>query len=244
MSRLDTSFVLSKEPGLQPVPPERNGARVMPRPSSELANASPVPGNGATPPAGNASKSLASYLHFFLAGLIHQGQTGGIIPSQRFLIDRMLEPVPPGHAGRVVELGSGSGALTVRLAARCPHARILACEINPTLARDTEHNLARVGLQNRVHVACEPASAVLGRLRQQKERVDYILSGIPLGTLDGEQALELIRDIHRTLAPGGWYVQFQHSLLDRKKIETTFSTLRTVPVIFNLPPAVIYYAQK
>ncbi len=243
MSRLDTNIVLSNEPGLQPVSPQRNGESVVPRPYGELAGAASVPGNGAARP-GNASKSLASYLHFFVAGLIHQGQTGGIIPSQRFLIDKMIEPVPPGHAGRVVELGSGSGALTVRLAARCPHARILACEINPTLARDTEHNLARVGLRSRVHVACEPASAVLARLRQQKERVDYIISGIPLGTLDGEQALELIRDIHCTLAPGGWYVQFQHSLLDRKKIETTFSTLRTVPVLFNLPPAVIYYAQK
>lgn len=243
MSRLDTTIVLSKEPSPQSGAAQRNGAHQPPGPVKGFRCEASPPAQTAGR-VGGTCKSLASYVHFFLAGLIHQGQTGGIIPSQRFLIDKMIAPVPPDHPGRVVELGSGSGALTVRLAARCSQARILACEINPTLARDTEHNLFRVGLQDRVQVACEPASAVLARLRRHQERVDYILSGIPLGTLDGEQALELIRDIHRTLSPGGWYVQFQHSLLDRKKIETTFSALRTVPVLFNLPPAVIYYAQK
>ena len=75
---------------------------------------------------------LTTYLHFFWAGLAKHGQTGGIIPSQRFLIAKMIAPVPQSHRGRVVELGAGSGALTLRLAARCPQAQILACEVNPT----------------------------------------------------------------------------------------------------------------
>ena len=89
------------------------------------------------------SNTAATYLRFFWAGLVKHGQTGGIVPSQRFLIAKMIAPVPETYRGQIIELGAGTGALTMRLAARCPEARILACEINPALARDHGHALRR-----------------------------------------------------------------------------------------------------
>ena len=76
------------------------------------------------------------------------------------------------------------------------------------------------------------------------EKPDFIISGIPLGNLGGAKALALIDTIHQALRKGGMYIQFQHSLLDRKKIKTRFPNLRTVPVFLNFPPAVVYYAQR
>ena len=66
----------------------------------------------------------------------------------------------------------------------------------------------------------------------------------PLGNLGGAKALALLDAIHRSLAGGGMYIQFQHSLLDRKKIRTRFSNLCTAPVFLNFPPAVVYYARR
>ena len=40
------------------------------------------------------------------------------------------------------------------------------------------------------------------------------------------------------------YIQFQYSLLDRKRVRSRFKLLRTVPVLLNIPPAVVYYAQR
>ena len=198
----------------------------------------PVPGE-------SAPTIIASYWRFLLAGVINCVQTGGFVPSQRFLISKMIAPVPADYQGEIVELGSGTGALTLRLAARCPRARILACEINPVLARDFESRLISAGLDNRVRVVAESAEGVLLQLRRTgPRRPDFVISGVPLGNLDRDTALSLIRSIHRTLAFGGLYIQFQHSILDRKKIKTTFSRLHTVPVFLNLPPAVIYYAVK
>src|SRR5512140_3714255 len=108
--------------------------------------------------------SVAAYLHFLWAGLARQGQTGGIIPSQRFLIAKMISPVPETYRGQVIELGAGSGALTLRLAARCPEARILACEINPTLARDHKWNLAGAGFSGRVELFAGSAEHLLSEL--------------------------------------------------------------------------------
>jgi len=190
-------------------------------------------------------KLIASYWRFMLAGVINCVQTGAVVPSQRFLVSRMIAPVPLDYQGQIVELGCGTGALTLRLAARCPQARILACEINPVLAQDFESRLAGSEFSSRVEVVAESAERILSRLRRDgPQRPDFIISGIPLGNLDRESALALIRSIHRTLAFGGLYIQFQHSIVDRKKIKNTFSKLHTAPVFLNFPPAVIYYARK
>ena len=191
------------------------------------------------------TNSLTTYLHFFWAGLAKHGQTGGIVPSQRFLIAKMIAPVPVTYRGQVIELGAGNGALTLRLAARCPEARILACEINPTLARDHRGNLAAAGLDGRVELFAGSATNLLSELGERGvEKPAFIISGIPLGNLGGAKALALIDTIRQTLGEGGMYIQFQHSLLDRRKIKTRFANLRTVPVFLNFPPAVVYYARR
>jgi phospholipid N-methyltransferase len=191
------------------------------------------------------SNAVESYLHFMCAALVKFRQTGAIVPSQRFLIAKMIAPVPETYSGQIIELGAGNGALTLRLAARCPEARILACEINPALARNTRHNLDRAGINGRVEVISDSAEHLLSEMdRRGMEKADYVLSGIPLGNLPGERALALIEAISRVVRRGGMYIQFQYSLMDRKRVRSRFSVVRTSPVLLNIPPAVVYYAQK
>jgi phospholipid N-methyltransferase len=179
------------------------------------------------------------------AGLVKLRQTGAIVPSQRFLVSKMIAPVPEDYSGQIVELGAGNGALTLRLAARCPKARVLACEINPALAQATRHNLRAAGINGRVEVVSDAAEHLLSeRTRKGIAKVDYVVSGIPLGNLGRERTLALIDKISNSLRVGGMYIQFQYSLVDRKKIRQRFSSLHTVPVFLNFPPAVVYYARR
>jgi phospholipid N-methyltransferase len=191
------------------------------------------------------TNSLTTYVDFFWAGLLKHGQTGGIVPSQRFLIAKMIAPIPKAYRGQIVELGAGSGALTLRLAARCPGARILACEINPTLARDGKDNLTMAGHNDRVEVVLASAEHLLSELgRRGMEKPDFVISGVPLGNLGRVKADRLLDAIRQTLGTDGMYIQFQHSLLDRKKIRAKFPNTRTVRAFLNFPPAVVYYAQR
>jgi phosphatidylethanolamine/phosphatidyl-N-methylethanolamine N-methyltransferase len=189
------------------------------------------------------TNTLATYLNFLWAGLLKHGQTGGIMPSQRFLIAKMIAPVPEAYRGQVIELGAGTGALTLRLAARCPGARILACEINPALALDSQASLAKAGHSNRVEVVSTSAENLFSEIgRRGMPKPDFVISGVPLGNLGGEKAGRLLDAIRQTLSDDGMYIQFQHSLLDRKRIRARFPHTRTVPVFLNFPPAVVYYA--
>lgn len=191
------------------------------------------------------SELLARYVHFFWAGLSKHSQTGGIVPSQRFLINKMLLPIPEDYHGHCVELGAGSGVLTLRLAAKCPSAQITSCEINPLLARDTRKLILRRGLSDQVDVVNKPAEKLLGEIAAGKgTRPDFVISGIPLCNLSEEKTFELLDAIKAALPRGGMYIQFQHSVVDRKRIRLKFERLRSVPVFLNFPPAVVYYAQK
>jgi phosphatidylethanolamine/phosphatidyl-N-methylethanolamine N-methyltransferase len=186
--------------------------------------------------------TIFSYWRFLLAGLMNQSQMGAVVPSQRFLIDRMISPVPTDYCGEILELGAGNGALTVRLAARCPKARVIACEINPMLAQDLRTRMEAVQLSRRVEVVSDSAEHFLSR--RGGLGLDFVISGIPLAHLTRDQVFNLAGSIYRGLASGGLYIQFQHSLIDRKNIKAIFSRLRTVPVFLNFPPAVVYYARK
>ncbi len=191
------------------------------------------------------SKAFAGYMQFIWAGVIKQLQMGAILPSQRFLIEKMIAPIPKTYRGQVVELGAGNGALTLRLAAKCPEARILACEINPTLARYTRHNLRCAGLSGRVTVKPSGAEKMLADMASAGvERPDFVVSGVPIGNFTKARTIALLELISKTVEERGMYIQFQHFLRDRKTVKTIFPNLRTIPVLLNFPPAVVYYARR
>ena len=73
------------------------------------------------------SKGLAGYMQFVWAGVIKQVQMGAILPSQRFLIEKMIAPIPETYRGQVVERSRSQApsrqALTDLLpATMCGHA--------------------------------------------------------------------------------------------------------------------------
>jgi phospholipid N-methyltransferase len=213
----------------------RPRATVRVHPHARYAGIPPELGNGRI----GLARTITSYWRFLLAAIAQLGQTGAIVPSQRFLIDQMIAPVPRNYRGQILELGAGTGALTLRLAARCPAARILACEINPALAQDIQSKVLAAGLAQRVQVISGSAQRLLAAIAQgQTTRPDFIFSGIPLGTQARDRVKVLIDGISSALAQGGMYVQFQYSLIDRKTIKAKFATLRTVPACLYFPPAV------
>jgi phosphatidylethanolamine/phosphatidyl-N-methylethanolamine N-methyltransferase len=191
------------------------------------------------------TKTFATYWNFLWSGLLNHVQTGSVCPSQRFLIAKMISPVPTDYRGQILELGPGTGALTTRLAARCPQARILACEINPMFARNCRQQFSAKGLSDRIKVVCSSAEQLLTKMVNSNEpRPDFVMSGIPLGNLERAHVADLVGRIHDCLAPGGLYIQFQYSLIDRKTISARFPKLRTAPAFLNFPPAFVYFARK
>lgn len=182
---------------------------------------------------------------FVWAALVRQRQTGGIVPSQRFLIKKMIAPVPPGYKGTLLEMGAGIGALTIKLAQRCPEARIVAWEIQPDLARQARINLDEAGVGERVELINGSVEDLLPDMqRRGLKNADFVISGVPLANLGKSRSETVIGSVYNALGRGGMYVQFQHSTHHQEAIKARFDELRTVTVLLNIPPAVVYYATR
>ena len=191
------------------------------------------------------TQPLKGVPHFVWAALVRQRQTGGLVPSQRFLIKKMISPVPPDYRGVLLELGAGIGALTLRLAERCREARIVAWEINATLAQQARRNLDEAGVGRRVELINGSAEDLIQDMRRRGiPPADYVISGVPLANLGRARSDNLIGSAFEALGSGGMYVQFQHSTHHQEAIKARFGALRTATVLLNIPPAVVYYATR
>jgi phospholipid N-methyltransferase len=225
--------------------PRRKGATAIAAPAGFDRDWYPSPSDRDLDWNGKPALGLMEYWHFLVAAVQNQAQVGSVMPSQRFLVQKMIAPIPASYNGTIVELGAGTGSLTRRLVRRCPQARVLACEINAKLARHLAASLQAEGLGERVAVIAEPAQDLLADLASDPANLpQFVVSGIPLGTLDSAEVQQLVSCIHQALRPGGLYIQFQYTLMDRRRIRNRFSEVRTVPVMLNFPPAFVYYARK
>src|SRR5947209_4490499 len=109
--------------------------------------------------------------------LQHPKMLGSLIPSSRFLVDRLLSKIDWGRAGTIVEYGPGVGTITTHILARmAPQARLIVFEMNGDFVR----YLGRAFPDPRLHVVHGSAENVGKELKRLGlGGADYIISGIP-----------------------------------------------------------------
>jgi phospholipid N-methyltransferase len=116
--------------------------------------------------------------------LQHPRMLGSLIPSSRFLIDRLLGRVDWKRARTIVEYGPGVGTITAHILSRMlPDARLVVFEMNEDFVR----YLARAFPDPRLHVVHGSAETVQKELDRLKlDGADYIIAGIPYTTMPVE----------------------------------------------------------
>ena len=134
---------------------------------------------------------------------------------------QMLRAGPGADRPRIVDLGTGSGAILLALLSELPEAMGVGTDISAAALRTASANARNLGLARRAaFVACDYASALSGAFDLIVSNPPYIRSGEindlasevrdhdPLGALDGgsdglDAYRALIPQAVRLLAPGG-----------------------------------------
>ena len=134
---------------------------------------------------------------------------------------QMLRAGPGADRPRIVDLGTGSGAILLALLSELPDAMGVGTDISAAALRTASANARNLGLARRAaFVACDYASALSGAFDLIVSNPPYIRSGEindlagevrdhdPLGALDGgsdglDAYRALIPQAVRLLAPGG-----------------------------------------
>ena len=164
---------------------------------------------------------------------------GSIVPSSRFLINQLLEPVEWGRANVIVEYGPGVGGITAEVLKRMRRdATLLAIETNPEFARFLRTSID----DDRLHVVEASAESVIDILRQYGfARANYVISGIPFSTMSASQRERILRRTQAVLEPHGAFLVYQFSTRVLRDLKTIFPNVRRKFALLNILPAHLFF---
>ena len=175
---------------------------------------------------------------FFEAFLKNWREVGSITPSSKFLVKKMLETVDFGNTEIIIELGAGSGIITRELLKKMSKgSKLVVFETNKDFYSDLKKiDDARMVVYNQ--------SALKLQEYLNDETIDYIISGIPLATLEKSDKNDLLLLSYKSLKSKGKFIQFQYSLESKKDLEKVFDKVSTDFTPLNIPPAFVFSCLK
>ena len=171
----------------------------------------------------------------------HPRMLGSIVPSSRFLIKQLLQPVDWARARVIVEYGPGVGSITAEVLRRMrPDAMLIAIEMNPEFV---EH-LRSTTPDSRLRVVQGSAESVDGILRQfGHDKASYIISGIPFSTIPAPDRERILLKTCHALEPGGSFLVYQFSTRVLEDLQRTFSYVRRRFEPLNILPAHLFFCE-
>ncbi len=187
----------------------------------------------------HTARSRATELLLFASNFLrHPHMLGSIIPSSRFLVNRVLKPIDWQRARVIVEYGPGVGTLTGEILRRLHRdAHLVVIETN----RDFVQFLRRSLPDQRLHVEHTSAADVqLVLQRLGLPRASYIISGIPLGSMPDPVRTDIVAKSRDALEPGGEFLVYQFTSRVLPVLRRTFGSVRRGFEGRNFPPAQLF----
>lgn len=174
--------------------------------------------------------------------LQHPRMLGSLIPSSRFLVERLLEQIDWTRAGTIVEYGPGVGTFTAPILDRmAPQSRLVAFEMN----RDFVGYLRRSFPDPRLHVVHGSAELVRKELRRLGlPGADYIISGIPYTTMPTRLRETIMRESRAALNPDGAVLVYQFTRAVLPYLRMHFRHVRQDFELRNILPARLFYCSQ
>ena len=169
-------------------------------------------------------------------------QVGSIVPSSRFLIDKLIAPVDWNKCKVIVEYGPGIGNISLEILKRMrPDAKMILLELNDDMAE----YLQQAFRDPRVISLHRSAEDICEVLRENGlEYADYVVSGIPFSMLPTGVGEKVIKATWEALRPGGKFLIYQYRRKILDFLRPVFEMIETRYQPFNVPPAFVFYAHR
>ncbi len=146
--------------------------------------------------------------------------------------DEILEVISvcvPREANYLLELGCGTGELTLKLLQRCPKARLVSLDYSPRMVATTQKKITEQGYQER----CQIIQADFGEWADGKLTIDIpsdfdaCVSSLAIHHLSDEMKAKLFTCIAKHLQPGGCFWNGDPVLQESPVLVDIYETMRT-----------------
>jgi phospholipid N-methyltransferase len=186
---------------------------------------------------------MSDAILFLKKFLRHGTKIASLAPSSPWLSRATVSNVDWASAKVIVELGAGTGPITKVLAERArPETQVVVLE------RDADFSAIlreRYGARPNFHVIEGDARDLAGMLLDRRiERVDHIVSGLPVPSFPKDLQRDYFRVVRDVLTIGGGYSQITElALVYMGLYKRYFEQVRFVFEPRNLPPAGAYHCR-
>ncbi len=170
----------------------------------------------------------------------HPRMLGSLVPSSRFLIRELLDPIRWERARVIVEYGPGVGGITAEILHRMrPDAELIAIETNSEFVRFLRSTLP----DERLRVVEGSAADVQSILRSfGHERASHVISGIPFSTLPRREREHILEQTRAVLETDGKLAVYQFSSRVLPDLERIFGYVERGFAPLNVLPAHLFFA--
>ncbi len=170
---------------------------------------------------------------FYKALLKNPRSIGSVLPSSKALARKIAAYAPVSSEDYVLELGAGTGVITKALLQHgIAHHRIIIVENSEDLAQILREHFPQI------KVIQGNAKDLFNLVDGEKNKINAIVSSLPLLVLRPEERDRIIEQIAKILNPGAYYIQYTYGIKKSvfEKIPR-FKKIATTRVWWNIPPA-------
>ena len=186
---------------------------------------------------------MSGHWGVFLRGFIeHPRMVGSVIPSSRYTIDKMLEPVDWANCQLFVEYGPGVGTFCLPVLEKLPaDGALIAIDTNPLFV-----DYLNETIRDSRFTAVLGSAADVEEIVQASGRAhaDYILSGLPFSTLPNGVGPAIMAATHRILRPGGAFMAYQFTAAVRDLMAQEFTRIDSGFEFWNILPCKLFWGWK
>ena len=175
---------------------------------------------------------------FILEYIKNPRYIGAVAPSSKHLANKMISEIDFEKAKYIIEYGPGTGAFTEKILSRVNNDTIvILIEIN----KEFYNTLKKLyGYKKNVIILNDSVENIDSILKKYSiSEVDYIVSGLPFGSLPQNVSKCILKKTSDILKYKGKFITFQYSLFKLNFINKFFNKVSYSKVLVNFPPAYV-----
>jgi len=178
------------------------------------------------------------YKAFLLQYIFKPRTVGAILPSSKYLAEKMVAGINFDNAECIVEYGPGTGAFTEKiLQNRKSDTVVILFEMNNAFCKALEK---KYGGEPNLYIINDSAQNIGQQLESRSIMyADYIVSGLPFASLPQDVSLNILTETKKHLNPIGMFITFQYTLLKKDLITRFFDKIEIERELRNVPPAYV-----
>lgn len=163
---------------------------------------------------------------------------GAILPSSKYLADKMVEGIDFSSARYIVEYGPGTGVFTDKmLKERKQETMLLLLERNEAFCSLLKEKYKE---EPNLYIINDSAESIGKYMEKYGEPcADYIVSGLPFASLPQGVSANILKQTQVHLKPDGRFILFQYTLFKKKLFEQYFKKTEIKREMRNVPPAYV-----